>query len=250
MHLTLYLDSYHSKILKLPTSSLHLFQSLFYNLLPKDYAEFLHNKGFVVDGRPFKLFAISWPISKNVPKIKDDIIEFELPVKLTISTPIEKTADALSCGALMVNKEMRVGNNILTCSRIDAAEMVAESDNIMIRTLSPITCYTQMTRQDGRKYTVYFSPYEKDFSDSIYNNLVRKYKALYPSKVIPDGCVTVTPLGNIKERVAKFMASNSFPIKGWEGRFRLNGPKELLQVGLDCGLGAKNSGGWGCVEVL
>ena len=29
--------------------------------------------------------------------------------------------------------------------------------------------------------------------------------------------------------------------------FRLEGPQELLQIALDCGLGAKNSAGWGCV---
>ena len=44
-----------------------------------------------------------------------------------------------------------------------------------------------------------------------------------------------------------FKEDNSFPIKGWEGRFKLKGPKELLQVALDCGLGAKNSLGFGCI---
>ncbi|KUK58056.1 MAG: CRISPR-associated protein, Cas6 family, partial [Synergistales bacterium 53_16] len=40
------------------------------------------------------------------------------------------------------------------------------------------------------------------------------------------------------------------PIKGWWGIFRLKGPVELLRIGLDAGLGAKNSAGWGCVELM
>ena len=47
--------------------------------------------------------------------------------------------------------------------------------------------------------------------------------------------------------MALFDAKLSCPIKGWAGDFRLEGPEELLQTALDCGLGAKNSSGWGCV---
>ena len=38
-------------------------------------------------------------------------------------------------------------------------------------------------------------------------------------------------------------------IKGWMGRFVLNGNKKLLKLGYDCGIGAKNSQGFGMVEV-
>ena len=59
--------------------------------------------------------------------------------------------------------------------------------------------------------------------------------------------MSVKPLGKVRERAALFSPRTRFPIKGWDGRFRLEGPRELLQVALDCGLGAKNSAGWGCV---
>ena len=39
-------------------------------------------------------------------------------------------------------------------------------------------------------------------------------------------------------------------IKGWMGRFVLNGNKKLLKLGYDCGIGAKNSQGFWMVELL
>lgn len=249
MQILISLNSPCSGILKLPSSNLHLFQSLLYNLLPCEYADFLHNYGYIVDGHPMKLFAMSWPLSPRRPKFNNGSIEFILPVKLIISTPVYEIFDGIASGALM-NEKLRVGNNILVCENIEAKETTVETEKIIINTLSPITCYTQMQRQDGRKYTVYFSPSEKDFAKSIYNNLVRKYRALYPGAPVPDKPVNICPLGNPKERIAKFSGNNSFPIKGWYGKFTLTGPKELLQTAVDCGLGAKNSSGWGCVEIV
>lgn len=246
MHISLYINSHESKILKLPCSNLHFFQSLVYKLLPPDRAAFLHDQGYVIDNRPLKLFAMSWPISEKVPKLEDGLIKFDLPIRIVISTPITSTMDGIASGALM-NEYMHIGSNVVFCEKVEVNYYNSVSDYIIIKTLSPISCYSQMLRSDGRKYTVYFSPFEKEFSNSIYNNLTRKYRAIYGTAEIPKGTVEVFPIGTPKERVAKFKVNDSFPIKGWSGRFKISGPKELLQVALDCGLGAKNSLGFGCI---
>ncbi len=246
MHISLFINSRESKILKLPCSNLHLFQSLIYKLLPPDKAAFLHDHGYVIDNRPLKLFAMSWPISEKAPKLAGGFIEFELPIRLVISTPMTSTMDGIASGALM-NKYMRIGANLVYCEKIEVNCYNSVSNQIIIKTLSPISCYSQMQRHDGRKYTVYFSPFEKEFSNSLYNNLTRKFRAIYPDVRIPEGAVEILPIGIPRERVARFKAENSFPIKGWSGRFKLSGPRELLQVALDCGLGAKNSSGFGCI---
>lgn len=246
MHITLSINSRESRILRLPTASLHLFQSLLYNLLPADRAKFLHDEGYVIDGRPMKLFAMSWPMSEHSPKIENRRIEFTLPIRIVVSTPKTETLDGIASGAIM-GDDIRVGANIVYCDGLTVDNFVVESNTIAIRTLSPITCYATMPRADGRKYTAYFSPVEKNFSESIHNNLTRKYRALFPDCQLPEGTVTIHPLNTPRERIARFKVNDTFPIKGWSGRFRLSGPKELLQVALDCGLGAKNSGGFGCI---
>jgi len=39
-------------------------------------------------------------------------------------------------------------------------------------------------------------------------------------------------------------------VKGWHCVLGLEGPRDLLQLALDAGLGSKNSQGWGCVDLL
>jgi CRISPR-associated endoribonuclease Cas6 len=196
-----------------------------------------------------KLFAMSWPISKAKPRTSGDCMEYDLPVSVVVSTPVAATMEGLVGGAFR-SVELRVGNNSVICESIEAKKFAVLSEEIVVRTLSPITCYAQTQRPDGRKYTVYFDPNSPDFVESVNNNLLRKCRALYPGREAPGGYVEIKPLGKMCERVAQFTSGNSFPIKGWSGTFSLKGPRELLQVGLDCGLGAKNSGGWGCVSLL
>ena len=129
---------------------------------------------------------------------------------------------------------------------MEAEHQRVEGESLTVRTLSPITCYDQ-TERDGRPYTFYFAPEERDFGVSVNNNLARKFRALYPGREVPAGTVSIEPIDKIRPQVARFNADSPFPIKGWSGRFRLEGPRELLQVALDCGIGAKNSAGWGCV---
>jgi CRISPR-associated endoribonuclease Cas6 len=253
LHITIQINSHESKVLKLPLANLHLFQALLYSLLPPEQASFLHDEGYRVDGRPMKLFAMSWPLSTAKPRISDDKIEYGLPLRLVVSTPVLETLDGLVSGTLG-SGELRVGHNAVFCESVEAQDYSVENAEvpdaraeIAVTTLSPITCYAQMQRQDGRKYTVYFDPRSADFSESIHNNLIRKFRALCPDRSVPSGVVTIRSMGRIQERVARFDDASAFPIKGWEGRFILNGPSCLLQVGLNCGLGAKNSSGWGCI---
>jgi CRISPR-associated endoribonuclease Cas6 len=249
VHLTLQFNSRESNVLRLPSANLNLFQAMLYRLLPPERAAFLHDEGYKVDGRPMKLFAMSWPLCEARPLEKKGQIEYSLPIRLVVSTPVVNTLDGLAGGAFG-NEELRIGNTQVICERVEAVPIAVTSEEIRVKTLSPITCYSPMKRGDGRKYTVYYHPSSSDFSESVHNNLVRKFRALYPGMEPPEGKVEIRPPGKIFERVAKFDEKSSFPIKGWQGEFILKGPIPLLQAGIDCGLGAKNSGGWGCVVLL
>lgn len=247
MHLTLWLNG-DTPTIRVPLSNLHLFQSLIYKILPPSWASFLHGEGYLVDGKRMKLFAMSWPIASAKPAIDQSGITFPLPLKLVISTPIAATMDGVASGAL-TSESLRIGNNKIRCERLEAMQHQVCETTITIKTLSPITCYEQMVRQ-GKPYTLYFNPKQSDFAVSIHNNLIRKFRALHPDRLPPEGDVRLTPLDTPRERIATFSPQTPFPIKGWTGRFRLEGPTELLQVAVDCGLGAKNSSGWGAIDLV
>ncbi len=247
MHVTFSFTSDEFSSVRLPSANLHLFQSMLYGLLPSDMAAKIHDEGFDSDGRKMKLFAMSWPSSSARPQFGENTIIFPLPMKLTVSTPISELIAGFTAGA-MSRDFIRVGNNHLTCSGVEKKEYKADSDSITVKTLSPVTCYDSIER-GGRKFTKYFTPYDDEFQRGIYFNLLRKYKLLNPGKDIPSDSFTVKPIGHVKERVSMFEKGGLFPVKGWWGRFRLEGSREILQTAIDCGLGSKNSSGWGCITL-
>ena len=56
--------------------------------------------------------------------------------------------------------------------------------------------------------------------------------------------------GGGQEKDFKITRYKDTIIKGWLGEYYLNGDPELLRVALDAGLGAKNSQGYGCCELV
>ena len=247
MHITFSFTSPEISSIRLPSANLHLFQSMLYSLLPHEKAAQLHDDGFNSDGRKMKLFAMGWPVASSRPQFGENTIILPLPIKLTVSTPMNELAADFSWGALG-RDSIRIGNNRLICSSVEKHEYKITSDTVTIRTLSPITCY-ESTERSGRQYTKYFTPYGNGFQESVHANLIRKFKLLCPERSSPDDSFTITPTGQVKERVSMFEKGGLFPVKGWWGKFRLKGNKELLQAALDCGIGAKNSSGWGCITL-
>ena len=142
---------------------------------------------------------------------------------------------------------MRLGNELCEVVKAELQRQIAQGNSLIVRTLSPVTCYSASVMDSGKSFTHYYAPNQPEFTEFIRENAARKFMALNPEHDIPPGNLDITPLGTLKERISLYDQRKLMPIKGWWGKFRLDGPEELLQTVLDCGLGAKNSGGWGCV---
>jgi len=106
--------------------------------------------------------------------------------------------------------------------------------------------YSTLQTKEGKKKTYYYSPFESEFTDSLDNNLRKKYVAFFGKEARARKLVLETA-GRPKEKILKYRGTI---IKGWMGRFVLNGNKKLLKLGYACGIGAKNSQGFGMVAVL
>lgn len=236
-------------MLSLPRVNLYMVQAMVYGLLEREFAAQLHDVGFELGKRRFKLFGFGWLKGEGRPQISKDQITFKPPIRLTITSPVEGILSQLAGGALE-REILRLGNNLLECRGVRVEDPHVEGDEAVLQAISPVSCYSTLRRPDGRPYTAYHDPREKTFQDQIHDNLVKKFQVLHPDRVIPEGRVSFRPIGNPRLQVARFRPDDSMPIKGWWGRFRLQGPGELLRIGLDAGLGAKNSAGWGCMELI
>ena len=96
------------------------------------------------------------------------------------------------------------------------------------------------------KKTIYISPDDDEYERSVISNFENKYRAAYGT--VPEPGLHICPV-NVTEKdkvVTKF--GGKIYITAWNGIYRLSGDPRYLQFLYDCGVGAKNSQGFGMVE--
>lgn len=242
MRLILTLNS--KKEIILPLSYNEILQGFIYNNIEKSIAEQIHNRGFIFEKRRFKLFTFSRLIGKT--KIEKDFFKIIPPFKFVISSPYNEILQSLADN-IVKECELKLGDNRLYIDSIAVNYVTEINESVHIKMLSPVTVYSTFSTPDGRKKTYYYNPKEREFSELIRQNIIKKYIAFYGEKP-PSEEFTVEPL-KIRREDEKIISYKGFIIKGWMGRYRLSGAKELLQLAYDAGIGAKNSQGFGCFEV-
>lgn len=253
MRLLIELSSLDDKPITIPIHYNHLVQSAIYAALDSDFAGFLHDTGFEGAGRRFKLFTFSRLAGTFRINSDRGEITYTSPVKLVVSSPIDRFCESLING-IMTKNSMRIGpvflrNQGMKVERplvmADAASEHAETE-IRVKTLSPVVVYSTFLRPEGGKYTCYFQPGDGDFTRLATENLRKKYQAVFGSAP-PEGVIRIKPLHQPKLQILKY---KNFVIKGYSGILSIKGPSSLLQVAIDAGLGAKNSMGFGLLELI
>lgn len=243
IHIEISLNS--GKLIELPIHYNHIIQAAILNSLDNDLAKFLHDIGYRFEERIFKMYTFSRLNGLfYLDKLKGKII-FYNKVKLVISSPLDKFCQSFANNLLNRGK-MKFGNNEVEIEKVTVTRHEVTGKSILVKTLSPVVTYSTLYKADGSKYTCYFQPGEPDYTSLIEQNLRKKLVALYGEEP-PEGKVVVIAKGGTKLNLVKY---KGIIIKGYSGKFLLQGPKELLQVGLDAGIGSKNSQGFGCLELI
>lgn len=228
----------------LPISYNEIVQGFIYRNIEESLAEDIHNRGFAFEKRNFKLFTFSRLLGKT--RINKDLFNISTPFKLIIASPYREILQSLAEN-LIKKQELRLGDNELYIESISVSFAPEMKDTVSIRMLSPVTVYSTLTSPDGRKKTYYYNPKEKEFSELIRQNIIKKYLAFYRRP--PSSQEFAIEPVKVTREDEKIISYKGFIIKGWMGRYRLSGAKELLQLAYDAGIGAKNSQGFGCFEV-
>jgi CRISPR-associated endoribonuclease Cas6 len=221
-------------------------QGMIYHGIGNDAMQsFLHEHGFVYEKRQFRLFVYSRLIGCSHFDPRTKRITFIPPLSLYVSSPWEDFLHNL-IGGLTRTPDLDLGEN-----RIRASEVAFEQTPAFdvpkiykINMLSPVTIYSTLLTRDGGKKTYYYSPPEKEFSDLIRLNLIKKAQAFYDEdwSSLP---FSLAPAGNIHSTQQKVIIYKGFVIKGWMGRFSLSGDPRMLRLAFDAGCGSKNSQGLG-----
>jgi len=245
MRLTLSLSP-ENEVLALPIHYNRLVQGLIYSLLEEEVAGFIHDTGFTRGRRSFRLFTFSRLMGRYAIDRAGGNIAFTGDVRLVISSPYAEFVDSL--GQVILNSQrLRLGRDYVRLQSVKADEHTVETDEIVVRTLSPITAYSTVERPDGSSFTYYFEPREGEFGRLLGHNLVRKMEAFTGQTFEADDSFRLVALTRpCKLCIVRYAGG---VIKGYTGHFHLAGDRRLLQMGLDAGFGAKNSQGFGLCEL-
>ena len=227
----------------IPIQYNYLIQSAIYAALPEETAARLHDEGFKSGKRSFKMFAFSRLLGRFSLDRAAGTIAFPEGASLVISSP--DTGFLLSLiNNLLTKSCVRFGQSLFYVEEVRFDEQKAEGEVLTVRTLSPVVAYSTLLRPEGGKYTCYYQPGEREFERLITANLAKKYEAFHGRRA-PGGEVRARPLDRPRLHVTSYKGT---VVKGYTCRLKLSGPRELLQMALDAGLGGKGSQGYGCVE--
>jgi CRISPR-associated endoribonuclease Cas6 len=225
----------------LPIHYNHLIQGWIYDSISEELSSFLHDEGFTSGKRKFKLFTFSRLLGRF--NISRGLIYFEGPVWLYISTPINRFMREFT-NMLLRKNTIRLGRELLKVRGIAILNGPNFGRENEIRMLSPVTAYSTLLTPEGHKKTYYYSPMEREFGEILNNNAVKKCQLVHGRML--KGHLQVSPI-KVRESIVIYKDT---VIKGWIGRFKLSGPKMMMETVYEAGLGSKNSEGFGMFEVI
>jgi len=231
--------------LSLPIHYNHYQQALIYNWINDEYYQsFLHDVGFKADKSTFKMFTFSKFFGNYNYNQDTKMITFTDKVWFTLSSPNDKFLEYI-IDKILFTKKYLLNRQEVQVEDIKYSKF-SPSKGLEVETKSPITAHVSLKDNDKTK-TRYLSPADIEFNEIIRSNLIRKFKAFYGCEPQDDNFTIKPSDGHLKMTISNY---KGFIIKGWEGKFYTNGSPELLKIGYDAGLGARNSMGFGLVEKI
>jgi len=232
----------------LPIQYNHILQGFLYNnLSDRDYRRFLHEEGYQIHNRKFKLFTFSrlegpFKIDKHLKTIT-----FYSPFRLIVSSAVDEFITDLA-ETLIRAEFLTLGRNVIQVSGITVQKEPEFTDKMQVKMLSPMVAYSTI-EENGRRLTQYFSPWTPQFSELARANLRKKHQLIYGSAPASDSFL-IYPNGNREQEFYRIISFKGNPVKAWAGICWLVGSPDLIKVAYDTGLGSKNSQGFGCFEVV
>ena len=236
----------------LPINYNYFLASAIYGFLREsdpEYADFLHQDGYELENRRFKLFTFSQLMAKR-REIRGDQIHFRSPLTWYVSSSQEPFLENFAA-ALMGTGILQIEGHRLRVQDVEVLRQPRFGPQMTFRCLSPITMST-MRERDGQLGTHYCLPDDLQFSELVRQNLIRKYEAVYRHPPTEKSFAMTFDQAYMDKkggRVTRLVNYKGIRIRGVVSPFHVIGAPELIRVGYECGFGDKNSAGFGMAEV-
>ncbi len=231
--------------LRLPIHHNNILQALVYDHIDRDLSDFLHKQGYQHGGRTYKMFTFSRLAGRYQMDAHAGTITYATPINFMVASPVEGLITSLAAN-LIKSHEVYLGKAKVRVVQADIRDDGTCESKIRVRSLSPITIYSTDRFVAGGSFTMYHQPGEEVFNDILTANIRNKYSAFF-EKQAPDGYLQIIPVGKTTQNVIKH---ERIVIKGYSGEYQMEGPPELLQLGMAAGFGGKNAQGFGMMQLV
>lgn len=248
----------------IPFNYQHSLSSAIYDLISisdSNYSKYLHDNGIKSDdGKPLKFFTFSYLVTpyKEISNNKI-LIRNQKTCYFYVSSPyIDEFVKNFVIG-IFEKQELNISDSKFDILKVEAISTPVFREECNFKCLSPFVLST-MQVHNGRLKPHYLRPDDKNLSEAVRNNLMRKYKTLYQQE--PEISNLQFSLDNTYIRrhnpknltkliiLKEGQGNRETRIKGIFAPFKMKGSIELMKIAWEAGLGAHCSQGFGCIELI
>ena len=236
----------------LPLNYQHQVAALIYATLGSASAAFaarLHDEGYSAAGKVFRLFTFSRLHAQRSRIERDRLLLLDPTVALQLSSPSAQFIEHFVSG-LFQSETFTIAGARFRLAQAETLPPPVFTGRMRFRALSPVT----ETVSEGQKHPRFLAP-EDDWSEVIRRNLLRKYAALYGHEPADTSLRWEWDTDYLAEaarrgrRASVLVDICDTKIRGWLAPFTVEGSTALIELGYEAGFGARNSMGFGMVEV-
>ncbi len=227
----------------IPYNYNYIISSMIYKKIADiDLASKLHSS------EEFKYFTFSQIYVPQRKTMKDGIVPKNGKFHLYISSPNDYLIKSLVEGYLEDPEVIFKGKRLLV-EQVELLKKPQFKGKMRMKTISPVVA--RIKREvDGKLKVWDLGPADERFYENLEKNLLNKYISFY-GDYDGDNVVKITP--NMKSakrrRIAIEKGDNVDYHRGYMMHFDIEADPRLIEFAYDCGLGEKNSMGFGCLDV-
>lgn len=230
----------------LPWHYMHLLHGFLYGAIARaspDVGGFLHDHGYASGAHRYKMLVFSRLYPRRAAR-RPDGLELAPPIHWWVSSPLAAPMEALAV-ALLTEGRAVLGDASLEVEKVEVEPPPEFSGRVRCETLSPLVASTGV--QKGEKlHKKFLSPSDPIFWQVLEANLRRKAEALGMS-LPAEAEVRFASMGEWRSRL---LYSQGTQVRGYEGRFTMEGDEPLLRLAYEAGLGERNTQGFGMFRVI
>lgn len=254
------------KNLTIPINYQYPLSAAIYKILNQaepQFAELLHSQGYPTEhNRRFKYFTFSKLFFRERAQISDNklILRKNESPMLLVSSPLDDSFIQNFVVGIFESQELPIGLKGVchTTFRIDQIEILPEPNfntEVKCKALGPIS----VSIMGENKQPDYLKALDERLSEAVRKNILWKFKTLNGYEPRDNDLKFEVDRQYIEKRGGEHKVSKLIKIKEGEAEktsvrgfivpFKLTGSKDLIKLAYECGIGEKNSLGFGMFEI-